>query len=237
MKVLVIEDDAGHLKIVQRGLTDAGFVCDVAKTGREGRDMLAGAGYDIVVLDRMLPDADVLTLSGSLPPDLGADVYRDLIDIAHSYGVRVILDADGDALRKGIRAKPYAVKPNFAEFRSLVGKDVQTVSEIVSAARELTARGIELVAVSCGANGAVFVQGTQAVRTVPFPIAVGSAAAAGDSMVAALAWSLVQGLTLIETAKLMTAAGTCTASLAGTQVAPLAEAIARASDVRVQIPD
>ena len=220
-----------NLKIID---TQSGEMTELNEKG-----FAAGSAYKafLKMLQQMLPDADVLTLSGSLPPDLGADVYRDLIDIAHSYGVRVILDADGDALRKGIRAKPYAVKPNFAEFRSLVGKDVQTVSEIVSAARELTARGIELVAVSCGANGAVFVQGTQAVRTVPFPIAVGSAAAAGDSMVAALAWSLVQGLTLIETAKLMTAAGTCTASLAGTQVAPLAEAIARASDVRVQIPD
>ena len=60
MKVLVIEDDFEHMKIVRRGLDEAGFVCDAARTGAQGRDMLAGGGYDVAVLDRMLPDVDGL---------------------------------------------------------------------------------------------------------------------------------------------------------------------------------
>ena len=60
MKVLVIEDDFEHMRIVRRGLDEAGFVCDVAKTGAEGRDMLANGGYDVAILDRMLPDVDGL---------------------------------------------------------------------------------------------------------------------------------------------------------------------------------
>ena len=184
-----------------------------------------------------LPDADVLTLSGSLPPDLGAGVYRELTALAKSLGVRVILDADGTALQSAVEAKPFAIKPNIEEFRALVGKDVRTVSEIVAAARELNERGIELVAVSCGADGAVFVRDSLAMQTIPFPIEVGSAAAAGDSMVAALAWSLVRKRTLTDTAKLMTAAGTCTASLPGTQVASLSEALSRVQDVQIRLLD
>ena len=60
MKVLVIEDDFEHMRIVRRGLDEAGFVCDVAKTGADGRDMLANGGYDVAILDRMLPDVDGL---------------------------------------------------------------------------------------------------------------------------------------------------------------------------------
>lgn len=62
MKVLAIEDDVEHLKIVRRGLDEAGFVCDAAKTGSQGRDMLSAGRYDVVVLDRMLPDIDGLDL-------------------------------------------------------------------------------------------------------------------------------------------------------------------------------
>ena len=220
-----------NLKIID---TQSGEMTELNEKGFE-----AGTAYAdfLETLQPLLSDAEVLTLSGSLPPDLGADVYRELTDYAHSYGVRVILDADGDALRNGIEAKPFAIKPNLAEFRALVGEDVQTFPEIVSAARRLNAQGVDLVAVSCGADGAVFVQNGQAVQTVPFPNEVGSAAAAGDSMVAALAWSLVRDLPLIETAKLMTAAGTCTAALPGTQVARLTEVFSRAQDVRAILPD
>ena len=238
-----------------RSLESSGVPCDFCEAAGETRVNLkildtisgemtelnergfeAGSAYPAFVetLTHYLPDAEVLTLSGSLPPDLDADVYRKLIHLAHHYGVRVILDADSKALRSGIDANPFAIKPNLAEFRSLVGEDVRTVPEIVQEARKLTARGIELVAVSCGADGAVFVQGDPAVQSVPFPIDVGSAAAAGDSMVAALAWSIVHGLSTEETAKRMTAAGTCTAALPGTQVARLTEAFTRAQDVQVR---
>ena len=55
MKVLVIEDDFEHMRIVRCGLDEAGFVCDAAKTGAQGRDMLANGAYDVAILDRMLP--------------------------------------------------------------------------------------------------------------------------------------------------------------------------------------
>ena len=218
-----------NLKIID---TNSGEMTELNERGFE-----AGSAYSAFLdtLREYLPGTQVLTLSGSLPPDLGASVYRDLTALADSYGVRVILDADGEALRKGVEAKPFAIKPNIAEFRALAGEDVQTIAQIVSAARRLAAKGIGLVAVSCGADGAVFVRGDRALRTVPFPIEVGSAAAAGDSMVAALAWSIARDLPLDATARLMTAAGTCTASLPGTQVAPLSEALSHAKDVEVRM--
>lgn len=218
-----------NLKIID---AETGEMTELNERGFE-----AGSAYAdfLDTLRQHLPDAEVLTLSGSLPPDLGADVYRKLTSLAHGFGVRVILDADGEALKNGILATPYAIKPNLAEFCALAGEEVRTVSEIVSAARRLNAQGVGLVAVSCGADGAVFVRETDAVQTVPFPIEPGSAAAAGDSMVAALAYSIVRKLPLIETAKLMTAAGTCTASLSGTQVASLSAAQSRAQGVEVRI--
>ena len=197
----------------------------------------AGSSYTdfMEALMLFLPDAEVLVLSGSVPPDIGTSVYRDLTALANSFGVKTILDADGAYLRDGVEAKPYAVKPNLNELETLVGHELTTTAEIVGAAHDLIAQGVKLVCVSMGERGAIIVRDTLVIQAIPFPIEVGSAAAAGDSMVAMLAYATVRGLTLLETARLMTAAGTLTASLPGTQVASFDEIISRQNKVETNL--
>lgn len=55
MKLLVIEDDASVAESVQRGLTNEGFVVDVASNGDDGWWMATESSYDLIVLDIMLP--------------------------------------------------------------------------------------------------------------------------------------------------------------------------------------
>ena len=56
--------------------------------------------------------ADDLVLTGSLPPGCPADFYRTLAEVARKENCRVLLDADGDRLREGLKAKPFLIKPN-----------------------------------------------------------------------------------------------------------------------------
>lgn len=182
-----------------------------------------------------LPDAEVLVLSGSVPPDLGTAVYRELTALAASFGVKTILDADGMFLREGIEAKPYAVKPNLRELETLTGHELTTIEQIVEAARAILCQGVKLVCVSMGEHGALFARDSLVIQATPFPIEVGSAAAAGDSMVAMLAYAMVRGQTLMDTARLMTAAGTLTASLPGTQVASFEEILAHADQIKTEM--
>jgi len=102
MKILVIEDDFEHMRIVRRGLDEAGFVCDAAKTGAQGSDMLANGAYDVVILDRMLPDVD------------GLDVLREIRGKGISTPV-IILSALGstDERVRGLSAgaDDYIAKP------------------------------------------------------------------------------------------------------------------------------
>ncbi|MFO0930148.1 MAG: heavy metal response regulator transcription factor [Gemmataceae bacterium] len=58
MKVLVIEDEAKTAAFLRKGLSENGFVVDVAITGREGLELAAGRPYDFVILDVMLPERD-----------------------------------------------------------------------------------------------------------------------------------------------------------------------------------
>ncbi|WP_367395204.1 heavy metal response regulator transcription factor [Cupriavidus sp. Agwp_2] len=58
MKVLVIEDEARTAEYLQKGLTESGFVVDVAKTGTDGLHFAEEMQYDVILLDVMLPGTD-----------------------------------------------------------------------------------------------------------------------------------------------------------------------------------
>lgn len=183
---------------------------------------------------RKLPRTSLLVLSGSLPRSVPEDIYARLISLAHENGVRAFLDADAGQLKAGVEAVPFAVKPNIYELERLVGARLGDEGDIVAAARELAGTGIELVVVSMGAEGAIFVRGGEALRAYPFAVERGSAVGAGDSMVAACSYALLKGLNLPETARLSTAAGAVTASKPGTLLCTLGEALEKAPRVRVK---
>lgn len=180
-----------------------------------------------------LPKTDILILSGSVPSGADDSVYKHLTELAKSYGVRVILDADGEKLKRGIEARPYAVKPNLFEFEQLTGRHFQTSEELVRAAYDFVGGGTELVVISMGADGALFVSRDGYFRTKPFDIECKSTVAAGDSVVAAVTYGLCQGFGLERLARFATAAGTVTASKDGSGVCGLAEVLERLDSVFV----
>lgn len=76
MKLLVIEDDATTGNYIARGLREEGHVVDLVTDGRQGLIQATGNTYDVLVVDRMLPEIDGLTLlktlrgTGNLTPAL-----------------------------------------------------------------------------------------------------------------------------------------------------------------------
>ena len=66
MKLLVVEDDATTGTYIARGLREAGHVVDLVADGCAGLIAATGGGYDVLILDRMLPQVDGLTLLKTL---------------------------------------------------------------------------------------------------------------------------------------------------------------------------
>lgn len=58
MRLLVVEDEQKAGEYVQRGLTESGFVVDLARTGPDGLHAATTGHYDLIILDVMLPDMD-----------------------------------------------------------------------------------------------------------------------------------------------------------------------------------
>lgn len=62
MKILVIEDDSDTADYIVKGLKERGHVADRANDGYEGLFLAQEGEYDVIVLDRMLPRLDGLSL-------------------------------------------------------------------------------------------------------------------------------------------------------------------------------
>jgi two-component system, OmpR family, copper resistance phosphate regulon response regulator CusR len=58
MRLLVIEDEAKTGDYLHKGLTEAGFLVDLARNGLDGHHLAMTESFDLIVLDVMLPDVD-----------------------------------------------------------------------------------------------------------------------------------------------------------------------------------
>lgn len=62
MKMLIVEDDAEAARYLARAMGEAGHVADVAGDGELGLEMALAGSYDVLIVDRMLPKRDGLSL-------------------------------------------------------------------------------------------------------------------------------------------------------------------------------
>lgn len=137
----------------------------------------------------LLPEADGVALCGSLPPGLPVGTYAVLIREAQARRVPVLLDTSGEALRRGIAARPDLVKPNADELAGLTGS-----TEPIRAAQDARRRGARAVAASLGPDGMYAVTADGSWRAAPPRRFAGNPTGAGDSAVAGLLSGLVEGL-------------------------------------------
>lgn len=61
-RVLVIEDDAATAAYIEKGLRESGYMVDVAADGRDGLFHATGGSYSAIILDRMLPGLDGISV-------------------------------------------------------------------------------------------------------------------------------------------------------------------------------
>lgn len=66
MRILIIEDDAETADYLRKGLNESGHVADHAATGPDGLAMALANSYDALIVDRMLPELDGLTVVTTL---------------------------------------------------------------------------------------------------------------------------------------------------------------------------
>lgn len=189
-----------------------------------------GVAVEAEVLENMLSALmaklqpnDIVVLSGSVPVNAPKDLYRHWTEKCREKGARVFLDADGELLAQGLLGIPYLVKPNRDELSRLTKQPLDTVDALIAVGRQLQAQGICWVAISLGADGAVFLHGDKVYRAQGISVPVGSTVGAGDSMVAALALGCEQEIADMQIIRLAMATSAANVMCSGSQPASKAE--------------
>ena len=165
------------------------------------------------------PFPEIWVMGGSLPKGVLPTIYRKLIHIAERRGSKCILDTDGEALKLGIEASPYMIKPNQFELQRLLKREIKNESQLIASAQELIQRGVEVVVISRGEHGVLVMTKDQVFKAMHPKVKVRSIVGAGDSMLGAIAWSLAQGNSLEEAVCWGVAAGTASVLTPGTELA------------------
>jgi 1-phosphofructokinase len=118
-------------------------------------------------LRREVKAGDLVVLSGSLPANVPVETYANLIRELSSLGAKAYFDADGAALQAGLAAQPSLIKPNRLEAETLLNMTIKSPADALEAAQRFQTLGAQAVVLSLGADGALFVSGTEAVFVQP----------------------------------------------------------------------
>ncbi len=119
MRVLLIEDEKNVAGFISQGLRENGYAVDVIRDGAEAAVRIGQAGYDLYIIDWMLPGMDGLTLIRSLREQ--------------SPGARILMLTARDTVDDKVRGleggaddyltKPFAFKELLARVRSLLRRE------------------------------------------------------------------------------------------------------------------
>ena len=180
-------------------------------------EILSGLLKELLEIVR---EDDIVVISGSMPKGSPKETYFTWTKAFNAKGAKVLLDADGELLKAGLKASPYLIKPNNHELSAFVGRTLETPEELAVTAREIMKEyGIAKVVVSMGGDGALYVTKDESIYAEGLKVPVGSTVGAGDSVVAALAGAEESGMSMEETVRLSTATGAANVMCSGTQAA------------------
>lgn len=177
------------------------------------------------VIKELAEESEIFVLSGSLQEGAPTDIYQEFIEILKSYDCKVFLDTSGDALEKGIKAKPDVIKPNVDELSQLMGRSLEQEADVLRAIDELIAGGISKVVVSLGEKGSLVADKAKRLLVRSPDVQVRSTVGAGDALVAGLVLAEAKGMSLEEQVRWATAVAAASVAQPGTQAGTLSDVL------------
>lgn len=90
-------------------------------------------------MKRVLSDADLFFMGGSVPVGIEKSIYKDIINLSPNENTKFIVDCDGEALKQCMsnKKKPYMIKPNQFELEQYCGKKFNLDSDFENALEQV----------------------------------------------------------------------------------------------------
>lgn len=187
------------------------------------------------MLQEKVKPGDTVVLAGKNPPGTPEDLLAQWTKALKASGVKVCLDTVGAPMKLAVAEQPFLIKPNAEELEELLERKLESPAQIAEGARELVDRGVTLVAVSMGAEGAIFASEDGVVRSFAPKVEAVSTVGAGDSMMAGLIYYLQKNCTLEELAGKATAVATATVTVEGSKPASKDAVERMEKQVRIEV--
>ncbi len=154
--------------------------------------------------------ADAVVFAGSLPRGVDEGFYADAARELSRRAVNVVLDTEGEPMRRGLEAEPWLVSPNQHEAEQLVGQELSDDEEFIWALDAIAEMGARNVQITMESGCYVLVREERTVRryrAVAPQLEPVSAVGAGDALLAQWLAARVDGLGTEDALRLAVAAG------------------------------
>lgn len=210
--VVIEEEIRTNLKVVEK----SGMVTEFNEPGPQI------SKEELQLLTQKLLDyakEDVLfVFSGSVPRGVEPTIYQTLIHKVKEKGASVLLDADGELFANAVLAKPDIIKPNRHELEKYFHLDYRAdEKELIRMGDQFLHKGINMVAISLGQLGAIYLTKEQRLKCLGLKVNSHSTVGAGDTMVAALAYGFDKKMEFLDCVKLSLAASAGAVTTKGTK--------------------
>lgn len=160
----------------------------------------------------VLKEGDVLVLAGSVPKSVPDNIYEIIMERFSGKGIKFVVDASGELLKKVLPLKPYLIKPNHIELGEIFGVEINTPDEAETYAKKLQDMGALNVIVSMAEKGALLIdENGESHFCDALKGEVINSVGAGDSMLSGFLAGIERGENPDYALKLGTASGGATA--------------------------
>ncbi|MBQ6798379.1 MAG: 1-phosphofructokinase family hexose kinase [Oscillospiraceae bacterium] len=176
---------------------------------------------------------DTVIVASTNPPGTREELLGEWTRELKAMGVKVCLDCTGVSMRRALTAGPDLIKPNKGELEEICGRRLYFDVDVIAAAKVLIENGVQRVAVSLGAEGALFITEDQVLRVYGLKVPVVSTVGSGDGMMGALAYYLQEGMEWKEAAMRSVAVSAAQVMRPGSEPALLSDAEALLEQVIV----
>lgn len=217
------KEGVGHSFIYNQGNTRTNYkIIDkramLTEINDKGESVSREKQLELIELVKNLSqECSCAVMSGSLPSGVSPDFYKEVISVIPKH-VKVIVDTEKDNMKSALQEEVFMVKPNITELEEYAQRSLRTKKDLVQASYAFINRGVKMVLISMGADGAILTDGVHHYFCKSASVAVNSTVGAGDCMVAAACVALEKGLPMPELLKRSVAAGTAAITTVGTNL-------------------
>lgn len=167
---------------------------------------------------RYSKQSNFIVFCGSAPKDFDLDFYEELIKTAGRF-TKVVVDADGEMLKKAIKAAPFMIKPNIEEFIGAFNLKEETNEAVIHYSRKIIHEyGVRYILISKGKEGSLLISEDKSYKAMPIQIEAKNTVGAGDSMLGSFLYRYEQDENIQEALKFGVAGGTAAVMIEGTKV-------------------